>query len=1736
MDLIQLKRGLENAWKELNPILESGEVGVIFDDSTGKAKGIKIGDGNTPYSDLKFIGAGGSSGGISEEEAAEILAQAKEYTNNQISANNSLVVLLRNLGATNAILQGVSTDENLDIIFNGVNADSGLPFTFNFTNLLKQEGVLERIGLNIASDIETLKVAVGNIQKLIPANADANNPLITQKDAETLVSQGNGLIIASNASGAAFATKAALEAGPYFSSGEQITDIPVRSTAIVLSDSGYQGAQTRYAWDGSQWVYQGTLSAASFTQAQQDALNSGVSKTVLQRIQSDLSSNQGAITAEQTRAEGREAAIAGDVQKNKTAIEKNAGEIASANTEIGAVKSSLNNKLDKFQPNFKNAFLGVNDDGSVTGFSDAPSDGKQYSRQNGGWEESQVSTSDPFYLSTIQKFQQVDEINKSQTDKITAIENKIPSAASKTNPLVDEKTMRDAIASSSGAMLSSNTAGAPFETLGALTGAETFYSGGVAVTPNTNDKVTVLRDETHDGATTQYIYSGGKWTYYTTLSSQAFNEAQMEAVNSGITAEKLTKINTDIQENKTSLSGKADKIVAFTNVGTISTAGSGYKVNDVVTFSDGSESYNGVVSSTNASGGIVGIRFFDLPLTNLGGRAFSLTGGTGSGAKVTFTSSSSTKNLQDVYSEFSDLASENKIATVENTEAVNQIKAQIGTQALNTEDKTLTGAINEVQEKLSGVSLEADKVSYNNTSGLNSENVQEALDTLASSVTGRWKTNDRLGTQLGPDTEAIRSFAISGLTKLTSETQTPAIGQIISDPVGTEYIITEVEADTVTAVCIFVHAPENLANRNEGTVQTRVGNSSDTIIDQTNSSTSISSGVRFSGGNIELFYETATKVVQTQLQSDGIYLSVVNVGSTPSFKKLATVDDVNKKVNKLTDTSTKLRAYTRTSAGVDGGTIVDTAATANSIAQRGINGVLEVGTPAKASDAATKKYVDDATQANAAEIETLQTGLTAEIDRAKEAEAANATSASTNAAAIKAINDKLPEGEIATKAFVNSSVTSQAARYITPEGGGQWASFEALTAPGTAYFYAGEPTSLTQNDYAVYLKTKSDGAEEQYRAVYQGGSWSSQYKIGSAFTNQQSEALNSGITESLVEKLVDLPSPEAADSGKLYSVGEDGSPTLIENTFADKTAVDELQSDVAEKASKPGGVSGNLVSVGETGDIKNSGISVESVNKAVENSLITITVPLDQDQSDVAINTTEFVARNNTKYVSKRESGAETANSEMIILTVSSGQILENIQSDVPVLFGKYDSGITYFPGTVKLVNCRLKVLTNLETSYEVHNSQIDFSENTGTTTVNEGTKYSFHHSDVSIDISGVDDNQSVIVCKSTTINYSGKGNLVFYGNEGSLLEGTVYWHSGDLTINNNQSNTKNNLIVYKTEDFGEGALQPNSSPAMLIDLRNENLRDLGKQIDKISNALSNSKVLKSGNTGAEGIFESSIDSNVLDDALLNYPIQTINPQAKISEAAQDRSILSMFAQFNHVHATNKYGEATTTAYGHVRYYDSQTLIATDGVGKVSYTVASKENLTLTQYLAGEYYFSSTDAPTNADLPKEYLTSGVYGLPTRTRTALLLRVKSVFAAADVLSVTQELTDVDTGRVWSRTFKCSTINFTKSDQTSWKIISSIDPVTINITATTSQGSVATFRYWKGSSGAYYCDISLADFDRGIFPIVKTFVTSKANNLTNSIAGLEETYDSPIYVSGSNIRVFSNASVALTVKIW
>lgn len=168
------------------------------------------------------------------------------------------------------------------------------------------------------------------------------------------------------------------------------------------------------------------------------------------------------------------------------------------------------------------------------------------------------------------------------------------------------------------------------------------------------------------------------------------------------------------------------------------------------------------------------------------------------------------------------------------------------------------------------------------------------------------------------------------------------------------------------------------------------------------------------------------------------------------------------------------------------------------------NSILNETTRALSAEQRLSESVNDAKSE-------LQTSINNETSRAIQSEESINTK-------LNAIESKIPEqasaqNQLADKAYVNSSVMNNAARYITPDAAAdeQWPSLNALRIG--PWYNQGVSVAPTKNDYAIYIETD----KSVWRASFDGTLWSSQYKVNdSPFTQAQLSAINSGITAELV--------------------------------------------------------------------------------------------------------------------------------------------------------------------------------------------------------------------------------------------------------------------------------------------------------------------------------------------------------------------------------------------------------------------------------------------------------------------------------------------------------------------------------------------------------------------------------------------------------------------------------------------
>lgn len=99
--------------------------------------------------------------------------------------------------------------------------------------------------------------------------------------------------------------------------------------------------------------------------------------------------------------------------------------------------------------------------------------------------------------------------------------------------------VNDSINSVTAYYITKDAAGNQFATYAELSAATTFYSGWEVRIPTRNDYTVVLADETHDDATTRYLYNNW-WEYQYTINETALTQAQLDALNSWITCSKVS--------------------------------------------------------------------------------------------------------------------------------------------------------------------------------------------------------------------------------------------------------------------------------------------------------------------------------------------------------------------------------------------------------------------------------------------------------------------------------------------------------------------------------------------------------------------------------------------------------------------------------------------------------------------------------------------------------------------------------------------------------------------------------------------------------------------------------------------------------------------------------------------------------------------------------------------------------------------------------------------------------------------------------------------------------------------------------------------------------------------------------------------------------------------------------------------------------------------------------------------
>lgn len=176
-----------------------------------------------------------------------------------------------------------------------------------------------------------------------------------------------------------------------------------------------------------------------------------------------------------------------------------------------------------------------------------------------------------------------------------------------------------------------------------------------------------------------------------------------------------------------------------------------------------------------------------------------------------------------------------------------------------------------------------------------------------------------------------------------------------------------------------------------------------------------------------------------------------------------------------------------------------------------------------------------------------------------------------------------PENQLADKNFVNSSVATNTANYISNNG-------EPFTSVAQLEAYSG---TVTNNDYAFVTGTDSEGNTyyDRYKATVSGGvvTWAKEYRLNnSSFTAVQWAAIESGITASLVASY----SAHVADKNNPHEVtaAQVGLGNVDNTSDALKPVSTPQRTALAKKADKVSeAVEGNLAGLDASGNLTDSG-------------------------------------------------------------------------------------------------------------------------------------------------------------------------------------------------------------------------------------------------------------------------------------------------------------------------------------------------------------------------------------------------------------------------------------------------------------------------------------------------------------------------------------------------------------------
>ena len=248
---------------------------------------------------------------------------------------------------------------------------SNKPTINDLTTTAQQNALNSGITTALVTQIGTNQTNITTINNKIPSAATSSNQLADKAFVNSSINAVAAYYITADATGNAFATKAALDAGPYYHDGTARTPTE-NDYAIVSADETHNNTCTRYSYTGSQWSFQYIVNDTPFTQAQINAINSGITSTLVSNYSTHIADTTIHVTSnDKTTWNGKQAAITGaattitssNLTASRALISNSSGKVAVSDvtsTELGyldgvtsAIQTQLNNKVDKTTSNTK---------------------------------------------------------------------------------------------------------------------------------------------------------------------------------------------------------------------------------------------------------------------------------------------------------------------------------------------------------------------------------------------------------------------------------------------------------------------------------------------------------------------------------------------------------------------------------------------------------------------------------------------------------------------------------------------------------------------------------------------------------------------------------------------------------------------------------------------------------------------------------------------------------------------------------------------------------------------------------------------------------------------------------------------------------------------------------------------------------------------------------------------------------------------------------------------------------------------------------------------------------------------------------------------------------------------------------------------------------------------------------------------------------------------------------------